>query len=281
MIALAQNRYGFVAELYEQSKAAHLSSEDVRSLIVSYKKEKNEVKRDVLRDKIVATNVKLILKMANRAAKISRVPVADLFQNGVMGLLVALDKFKLNKNIKFSTYATPWVRKHIQLSMADSMDIRIIPQLKTNCRRYLDIKSEDSEAERIKAKVRHKKLGSVSSLEMASRVFFDQEAFASLQSQVRSSDGESATTLGAILADGKTIHVEADFERNILTQEVFEAVKRLKDREKQVILEKYFSDNGDDVSRNVISENMNMTNEGIRQIEIRAIENLRQMLSDK
>jgi len=277
MTAQTQNRYGFVEELYEQAKASHLPSDEVRALIISYKKEKNEFKRDALRDKIIATNVKLVLKMANRSARISRVPVADLFQNGIMGLLVALDKFKLSKNVKFSTYATPWVRKHIQLSMTDSMDIRIIPQLRTNCRRYLDIKSEDNEVGVIKKKVRRKNLGSVSSLEMASRVFFNPDAFVSFQSPIGDDDSSSLET---ILGNGQTAYTETEGEKNVLIGEVLSAVMKLRDKEKQVILEKYFGDSGEDITRNVISRSMNMSNEGIRQIEIRAIKKLREMLLD-
>ena len=171
MMALAQNRFGFVGELHEQTRAAHLSSDNVLKLIRKYKKEKDEPKRDTLRDSIVATHVKFVLGQATKASRISQVPTNDLFQNGIMGLLVALDKFNPNRKIKFSTYATPWVKKYIQLGMTDAMDIKIIPQLRTNCRRYLDIKSQEIGTDEIRSKVRRDRLGAVSSLETASRLF--------------------------------------------------------------------------------------------------------------
>lgn len=66
----------------------------------------------------VLANLKLVVSIANRYIKGGvRQPVADLIQEGNMGLAHAVDKFDYRKGFKFSTYATFWIRQAIGRSI--------------------------------------------------------------------------------------------------------------------------------------------------------------------
>jgi RNA polymerase primary sigma factor len=80
-----------------------LSFDEERELLKRSKAGDNEA-----RDLLVAHNVRLI-KMVVEKYKNKRVPWDDMFQEGVIGLLKAVDRFDLGKDNRFSTYATWWI----------------------------------------------------------------------------------------------------------------------------------------------------------------------------
>ena len=144
-----QDRYEFVPEMQEHIKAKHISQEEVLALIRLYKKEKTEEKRDDLRSKVINTHTNLILHLAHKIAKMSRSSVSDLFQSGVIGLMIAVDKFDLKKKNQFHTFAFYEIRKQMQGESMNSMPIQVLPQLRTNCKRYLQIKEIINEKKEI------------------------------------------------------------------------------------------------------------------------------------
>ena len=61
----------------------------------------------------VENNLGLVHLLANRHAT-SRTPFDDLFQEGIFGLWRAIEKFDPQRNIKFSSYAAPWIRTYMR-----------------------------------------------------------------------------------------------------------------------------------------------------------------------
>ncbi len=66
------------------------------------------------RDKLVESNIKLIIKVANRYRKVvENCDVEDLIQEGTIGIMKAIERFDVNKGTEFSTYAKFWIDKYI------------------------------------------------------------------------------------------------------------------------------------------------------------------------
>ena len=64
------------------------------------------------RDKMIESNLRLVVKIAKRY--INRgLPFLDLIEEGNMGLIKAVERFKLSKECRFSTHATWWIRQSI------------------------------------------------------------------------------------------------------------------------------------------------------------------------
>lgn len=92
--------------------------------------ERPQLKQAVLdglaaRDHLVCANTRLVISVARRYTG-RGVPFLDLIQEGNIGLMRAADKFDYRLEIKFSTYATWWIRQAITRAIADqSRTIRV------------------------------------------------------------------------------------------------------------------------------------------------------------
>lgn len=71
------------------------------------------------RDRYVIANVRLVAMVANPAARRSGLGLGDLFQEGVGGLLQAVDRFDHRQRVRFATYALPWIRAQVARAVAN------------------------------------------------------------------------------------------------------------------------------------------------------------------
>ncbi|WP_432558088.1 sigma-70 family RNA polymerase sigma factor [Granulicoccus sp. GXG6511] len=65
------------------------------------------------RERYVLANVRLVAMVAHSAARRSGLGFADLFQEGIGGLICAVDRFDHRHNVRFATYALPWIRAQV------------------------------------------------------------------------------------------------------------------------------------------------------------------------
>lgn len=71
------------------------------------------------RQEMVRANLRLVVTMAHRYKKNGRLPLADLVQEGNLGLMTAVDRFDPSKGFRFSTYGTWWIRHAIGRALSD------------------------------------------------------------------------------------------------------------------------------------------------------------------
>lgn len=74
------------------------------------------------KDKIIQSNLRLVIEVAKRYVG-RGLPFSDLIQEGNIGLLKAVKKFKLEYNVKFSTYAVWWIRQSITRAIKEKSTI--------------------------------------------------------------------------------------------------------------------------------------------------------------
>ena len=70
------------------------------------------------RRQMIESNLRLVVSIARRFSA-TGLPLGDLVQEGNLGLLRAVEKFDWRKGVKFSTYATWWIRQAIARGAAD------------------------------------------------------------------------------------------------------------------------------------------------------------------
>jgi len=70
------------------------------------------------KERLVNHNLRLVVSIARRFQGVSELTLLDLIQEGVVGLIRAAEKFDWRKGLRFSTYATLWIRQAIQRGMA-------------------------------------------------------------------------------------------------------------------------------------------------------------------
>ncbi|KUK81687.1 MAG: RNA polymerase sigma factor, partial [Pelotomaculum thermopropionicum] len=81
------------------------------------------------RDRLVNCNLKLVFNLVKRFQN-RGFELEDLFQIGCIGLMKAIDKFDLNYNVKFSTYAVPMIVGEIRRFLRDDNPVKVSRSVK-------------------------------------------------------------------------------------------------------------------------------------------------------
>jgi RNA polymerase primary sigma factor len=106
-----------------EAESLQLFLNDVRGHPLLTADEEQELARRIERgdleakQRMVKSNLRLVVSVAKHY-KGQHVPLVDLIQEGMFGLIRAVEKFDWRRGLKFSTYATPWVRQSIERGIA-------------------------------------------------------------------------------------------------------------------------------------------------------------------
>jgi RNA polymerase primary sigma factor/RNA polymerase nonessential primary-like sigma factor len=79
------------------------------------------------RQRFIRANLRMVAKAARQAAGRSGLPDSDLFQEGCLGLICAVERFDCNLGFRFSTYAMFWVRAYIGAATANLLGAMNLP----------------------------------------------------------------------------------------------------------------------------------------------------------
>lgn len=95
----------------------------------------------IIRDALITENVGLIYMVLKRFSN-RGLEQEDLFQIGVIGLIKAIDKFDLSRELSFSTYAVPMIIGEIRRFLRDDGMLHVSRQIKDNARKVAMAKEE-------------------------------------------------------------------------------------------------------------------------------------------
>jgi RNA polymerase primary sigma factor len=105
---------------YAESSLAQRSPSEIRA-VETFMREISAARRaqQAAKDRFVAANLRLVVSMARRYAREGRMPLADLIQEGNLGLMKAVERFDHRRGFRFSTYASWWIRHALTRGLAD------------------------------------------------------------------------------------------------------------------------------------------------------------------
>lgn len=120
--------YYDVLETFNKIAAKYplLNKASERKMIEKYKNNRSK-----LNSLLFYHNIRIVLNLAKKYIQKAESP-ADLLMNGARGLMIATEKFDIDKNIKFNTYATPWVFKYILMLFYSKSPITGVNQTSLN-----------------------------------------------------------------------------------------------------------------------------------------------------
>jgi len=118
-------------DLYMQEVRKHklLTVEEERNIfnrLDEARMQGDKEESDFIVAEIIVRNLRLVVKFANKY-KGNGLDIEDLVQDGNLGLMKAVDKFKVKKGFKFSTYASWWIRQGITRSILNTANTIRIP----------------------------------------------------------------------------------------------------------------------------------------------------------
>jgi len=123
--------------LKEIQKSQLLTAEDERELAGLIAQGDNAA-----RERMIESNLRLVVKIAKRYMN-RGLPFLDLIEEGNMGLIKAVEKFKVSKECRFSTYATWWIRQSIERSIVNqSRTIRLPVHVADDINKLIKISRE-------------------------------------------------------------------------------------------------------------------------------------------
>ena len=249
------------------SKIPLLTYEEEKEIARKIKKGDEEAKK-----KLIESNLRLVISIAKRFFG-SRLTFSDLIQEWNIGLIKAIEKFDPDKEFKFSTYATWWIKQSITKAIADmSKHVRIPVHL-------IDEMNSYNKAYQIL----FQKLGrEPTSKEIGQKLGFPIKKIKKLEEVIfgnvsldREVGDEGRDTLADLLEDGNTLRPDQIAERAALRNNLDAILWMLDDREAKIVKMRYGID-GPRFTLEQVWEEFDVTRERVRQIEQKVIQKLKE-----
>ena len=225
----------------------------------------------VARERMINSNVRLVVSVAARYQN-RGLPLADIVQEGMFGLIRAVEKFDWRRGFRFSTYATVWIRQSIQRGLENtSRTIRLPVHVGQRAR---DIaKAESALAAELGYEPSPEAIADAMklSVEQLQRIRAADQPPTSLDSPA-STDGE--TPLGAILPSSERTPEDAAIDAS-QADALADAVAALPETERRIIELRFGAgEQGEVHTLSQIGRAIGLSIERTRQIEERALARL-------
>ena len=221
--------------------------------------------------RLVNANLRLVVKIA-RPYVTQDVQFMDIIQEGNMGLIRAAEKFDHNKNIRFSTYASWWIRQCIIRYLNNKRRLVKLPHRKEEMLRRIQ-RSYHTLSQTLMHQPRTRdiavELGV--SVQDVDYILNLSSSPLSLEPVKNNRDNDSLSEVH----EDYTYNPERALFRRYYHDGLQNILGRLKDRERQVLSCRYQLESGQPHTLKEIGDKLNLSPETIRQIEMKAIDKIR------
>ncbi len=221
--------------------------------------------------KLIESNLRLVMSITRHYTK-AGVPLLDLIQEGNLGLIRAVEKFDYKLGFKLSTYATWWIRQSITRALADQgRTIRLPVHVAEQVRRVMRAR-----------RVLTQKLNRDPTLdELAAETGFPparvEELFDLVEDPVslETPVGDGESLYGDLIEDVNTDAPDTMTADRLRSRDLAEALLELNPRMRHVLTLRFGLDGSKPQTLEEVGAGLGITRERVRQLESRALRELR------
>ena len=226
--------------------------------------------------RLIECNLRLVMSITRNYTK-AGVPLLDLIQEGNLGLIRAVEKFDYKMGFKLSTYATWWIRQAITRALADQGRIIRLPvHVADQVRRLMRTRRVLAQKLNREPTVAELAAASELPLKKVKDLLELVEEPVSLETPV--GDGESL--YGDLIEDTKTDRPELTTADGMRHRELVRALDSLNPRMRRVVALRFGLDGEKPQTLEEVGAGLGITRERVRQLESRALRELRAVAPD-
>lgn len=217
------------------------------------------------KERMLDANIALVFSIARRYGS-PRMETEDLVQEGMIGLCTAIERFEGERNLRFSTYATYWIRQRILRALDRQASLIHVP---------VDVHYAAKRAETVREQLTTELRREPTMAEVAERCGVSEDRLLAVLAC-----GEEPLSLDASLAEEDAPFLEVadletpDPERRVLQAEEWSELRSALDElsgRDRMVLEARFGLNGREVPLSDLAEKLRVSREAVRQIQRRAL----------
>ena len=230
------------------------------------------------RDHMIESNLRLVVKIAKRYMN-RGLPFLDLIEEGNMGLIKAVERFKLSKECRFSTYATWWIRQSIERALVNqSRTIRLPVHVSDDINKFIKISREL--IHRLNREPQVDEIAEAMGVEPAyirRLMVLVKKTYSIEHPMGENRDYSLIDTIEDTNADDPSVFLE-DLDKFV---HITEWLNSLADNEREILILRFGLEDREPQTLDTIGRKFGVTRERIRQIEAKSLDKLRKIMEEK